>query len=127
VLPVVVIHGTEDSAVPYEGGSTWVSRSPFPNIPDWVGQWANRNGCDAAPRDSALSAKVTRRAYSTCSGGADVVLYTLHGDGHVWPGGGPLPRWVVGTDGGSMVASEVMWAFFRERRSPGDGSRHPPP
>ena len=114
-VPVVVFHGTGDSTAPYEGGTSWVARWPFPNIPYWVGRWAERNGCEAAPRDSALSATVTRRDYSACAGGADVVLYTLHGDGHVWPGGGTLPRWLVGTDGRSLDATKVMWEFFVER------------
>ena len=116
-VPVVVIHGTRDPVVPYDGGATWVSPRPFPNVPDWVGRWAERNRCDAAPRDSVLSAKVTRRAYFACAGGADVVLYTLHGDGHVWPGGGRLPRWLAGTDSRSLDATNVMWKFFRERRA----------
>lgn len=115
-LPVVVIHATGDPAVPYEGGRTWVGPRAFPNIPDWVGRWAVRNGCDATLRDSVLSATVSRRAYAGCADGADVVLYTLHRDGHVWPSGGALPRWLVGTDSRSMDATKVMWDFFRERR-----------
>ena len=116
-VPAVVIHGTHDPVVPYGGGRLWVAPLPFPNVPAWVGRWAERNGCDAAPRDSALSAAVTRRTYSACAGAADVVLYTLHGDGHVWPGGGAVPRWLVGTDSRSMDATQVMWEFFRERRA----------
>lgn len=115
-LPVVVIHAIGDPVVPYEGGQTWVGPRPFPNIPDWVGQWAKRNGCDAPPRDSTLSATVAHRQYSGCAGRADVVLYTIHGDGHVWPGGGPLPRWLVGADNRSLDATNAMWEFFRDRR-----------
>jgi polyhydroxybutyrate depolymerase len=114
-VPVVVFHGTDDSAAPYEGGTTWVAPWPLPNIPQWVGRWAERNGCDATPRDSALSPTVTRRAYSACTDGADVVLYTLHGDGHVWPGGAKVPGWLVGTDSRSIDATRVMWEFFVER------------
>jgi polyhydroxybutyrate depolymerase len=117
-VPVVVIHGTDDPVVPYAGGPTWVAPWPFPSIPKWVGRWAERNACEAVPRDSVLSATVTRRAYAGCAGGADVVLYTLRGDGHVWPSGGALPRWLVGTDSRSIDATEVMWQFFRERRLP---------
>jgi len=115
-IPVVVIHGTRDPVVPYDGGDTWVSPHPFPSVPAWVGRWAGRNRCAPMPRDSAVSATVTRRTYVGCAGVADVVLYTLHGDGHVWPGGGGLPGWLVGTDTRSMDANEVMWEFFRDRR-----------
>ncbi len=114
-VPVIVFHGTDDTAAPYEGGTTWVAPWPMPNIPQWVGRWAERNACDATPRDSVLSATVTRRAYSACTDGADVVLYTLHGDGHVWPSGGALPGWLVGTDSRSVDASGAMWEFFVRR------------
>ena len=114
-IPVVVFHGTQDSAAPYAGGTTWVGPWPFPNIPQWVGRWAERNACESVPRDSAVSATVTRRAYAGCADGADVVLYTLHADGHVWPGGGALPTWLVGSDSRSIDATKVMWEFFAGR------------
>lgn len=114
-MPVIVFHGTDDTAAPYQGGTTWVAPWPMPDIPLWVGRWAHRNACDATPRDSVLSTSVTRRAYSGCLDGADVVLYTLHGDGHVWPSGGALPKWLVGTDSKSVDASRAMWDFFVER------------
>ena len=114
-VPLVMFHGTEDPTAPYEGGRTWVARWPFPNIPQWVGRWAERNACDVTPRDTAVSATVTRRTYTACAGDADVVLYTLHGDGHVWPGGGAVPRWLTGTDSRSVDANRVMWEFFAER------------
>lgn len=113
-LPVVVIHATGDPIVPYEGRQTWIGPRPFPNIPQWVARWAERNGCDATPRDSTLSPTVTRRTYSACANGADVVLYTLRGDGHVWPGGGAVPSWIMGADSRSIDATRVMWEFFVE-------------
>ena len=117
--PVIVIHGTEDPVVPYRGGRTWITPTPFPDVAGWVGTWAERNGCDAAPVEGAYSATVTRRTYTGCGAGADVVLYTVHGDGHVWPGGGPVPRWLLGPDSGSLDATRVMWEFFRGRRAGG--------
>jgi len=116
-LPVIVFHGTEDTAAPYHGGESWVTTLPFPDIPAWVATWAARNGCAASPRDTP---NVTRRSYAPCAEGGDVVLYTLHGDGHVWPGGPDvLSRWLVGTDSRTVHATEVMWEFFRERRRRG--------
>jgi energy-coupling factor transporter ATP-binding protein EcfA2 len=117
--PVIVIHGTEDSVVPYRGGRTWIAPRPFPDVAGWVGIWAERNGCDAPSVEGASSATVTRRAYTGCEPGADVVLYTVDGDGHVWPGGGPVPTWLLGPDSGSLDATRVMWEFFRGRRAGG--------
>jgi polyhydroxybutyrate depolymerase len=117
-VPLIVIHGTDDTATPYHGGTTWVAPQPFPDIPAWVARWAERSGCGDAPRDTALLPNVTRRSYDGCGPGADVVFYTLHGDGHVWPGGGGMPTWLVGQDGGALNATEVMWEFFRARQRP---------
>ena len=54
--------------------------------------------------------------YSNCAENAAVVLYTIHGGGHTWPGGKPFPEFIAGTTTRSIDAASVMWAFFREHR-----------
>ena len=66
-----------------------------------------------------MAADVTLRDYADCADGADVVLYTIHGGGHVWFGGEPLPEWFVGPDSRSIDATRQMWAFFRAHSLPG--------
>jgi len=34
-----------------------------------------------------------------------VVLYTVEGGGHIWPGGGPLPEWLAGSTSRSIDAT----------------------
>ncbi|MEO5567907.1 MAG: PHB depolymerase family esterase [Gemmatimonadaceae bacterium] len=113
-VPMMHIHGTEDTAAPYNGGSSWVARQPFANIPRWVASWAQRNKCKPTPRDSAVTPNVVRRSYDGCADGADVVLYTIHGAGHTWPGGTPLAEWFVGTTSSEMDASLELWRFFNQ-------------
>ena len=115
-VPMIAFHGTADRAVPYHGGKSWVAPSVFPDIPTWVATWARRNRCAPNPIDSAVAADVTRRSYTNCADNAAVVLYTVQGGGHTWPGGGPLPEWFVGTTTRSIDATHQMWAFFREHR-----------
>ncbi|MDP2955697.1 MAG: PHB depolymerase family esterase [Longimicrobiales bacterium] len=115
-VPMIAFHGTEDRTTPYDGGPSWVSRVAFPAIPRWAARWAGRNGCAPEPADSAVAADVVRRSYTDCVGGASVVLYTIQGGGHTWPGGGPLPEWMVGPTSHSVDATRVMWSFFREHR-----------
>jgi polyhydroxybutyrate depolymerase len=115
-VPMIAFHGTADPAVPYNGGPSWISSRPFPNVSRWTANWARRNGCAVAPVESAVAADVTRRAYTNCADDAEVVLYTVQGGGHTWPGGGPLPEWFVGTTSNSVDATSLMWAFFREHR-----------
>ena len=61
-----------------------------------------------------MAADVTRRVYASCAGDAAVVLYTIKGGGHTWPGGKPLSEWFVGPTSRSIDASSLMWTFFRE-------------
>lgn len=113
-VPMIAFHGTADRATRYHGGKSWVAPDPFPDIPNWVATWAGKNRCGRDPVQSAVAVDVTRRAYTNCAGGADVMFYTIQGGGHTWPGGGRGPEWFVGTTTNSVDASSLMWAFFRE-------------
>jgi polyhydroxybutyrate depolymerase len=113
-IPMVAFHGTADPIVPYNGGKVWLAPEPFPNVPAWAANWARRNRCDAAPTDMPFAADVTRREYTNCADNAAVVLYTLRGGGHTWPGGAPLPAWIAGPTSHTVDATGEMWAFFRE-------------
>jgi polyhydroxybutyrate depolymerase len=117
-VPAILVHGTADPVTPYRGGATWVSPRPFPDIPAWIARWAERDGCGPTPHDSALSPTVVRRSFDGCAAGADVVLYTVQGDGHVWPGGGAVPVWLSGRDTRSVNATGLMWEFFRSLPRP---------
>ena len=112
-VPMIAFHGTGDRLAPYHGGtSPVVPRHPLPSIPDWTASWARRNGCGAKPDESAVAADVTRLEYTGCSNDAAVVLYTIHGGGHTWPGGGPAPEWLVGRMSNGVDATRRTWAFF---------------
>ena len=113
-VPMIAFHGTADPEVPYNGGSSWVAPRPFPSTPNWAANWAGRNGCRPDPVESTVAADVTRRAYTNCADDAAVVLYTIHGGGHTWPGGMPLPKWFVGRTTQSIHATSLMWSFFSE-------------
>jgi polyhydroxybutyrate depolymerase len=113
-VPTVAFHGTADPFAPYQGGK---SRDPFnqvmfPAIPDWTARVARRNQCKGDPIDTRISASVRRLAYTNCADNADVILYTVEGGGHTWPGGKPLPEWIVGRTTRDINASRVMWEFF---------------
>ena len=111
-VPMIAFHGTADPEIPYNGGSSWISIRPFPSTPRWAANWAQRNRCGADPTESKVSADVSRREYMNCADNAAVELYTVHGGGHTWPGGGPLPEWFVGRTTRSIDATSLMWEFF---------------
>ncbi len=118
-VPMISFHGTADRIVPYAGGTTYVwPEGSFPDVSEWTANWARRNRCAGKTVESAVAADVTRRDYTDCAGGAAVVLFTLHGGGHTWPGGGPLPEWLLGPTNRSVDATGQMWAFFQQYRLP---------
>ena len=111
-VPTVAFHGTADRAAPYQGGSSWVAPVTFPNIQDWTTRVARRNQCKGDPSDTRITANVRRLAYTNCAENADVILYTVEGGGHTWPGGKPMPEWIVGRTTSEINATHVMWEFF---------------
>lgn len=112
-VPMISFHGTADTATPYNGGRSWVGPRPFPDIRQWTSNWARRNRCDPTPIEVVVAAEVTRTEYQGCADDAPVLLYTIRGGGHTWPGGGELPEWALGPVNRSIDASSEMWAFFR--------------
>jgi polyhydroxybutyrate depolymerase len=115
-VPMIAFHGTADPFVPYKGApSGWLNpTAPFPNVTTWAANWARRNHCGPNPVDSVVAPDVTRHEYTNCAENASVVLYTIKGGGHQWPGGKPIPEWIVGRRSNNVDATSRMWAFFRE-------------
>jgi polyhydroxybutyrate depolymerase len=115
-VPLISFHGTADPIVPFDGGSSWVAPQEFPDVPGWTASWAGRNRCGPRPVQSTVAPDVTRLEYTGCANGAAVVLYSILGGGHTWPGGEPMPAWLVGRTSSGVDATREMWAFFREYR-----------
>ena len=112
-VPLIAFHGTADPVVPYTGGPSRLFDLPFVDVPTWIGQYAAHNSCLSTAQDLPAVKEVTGVQYSGCSGGADVVFYTLNGDGHAWPGSTSLlPKAVVGPTSNSIDATALMWQFF---------------
>lgn len=84
--------------------------------------WVHHNNCSQSPYTQQENDKAndgTRVKRETYSGpfGSDVVLYTVQGGGHTWPGALPVfPKALTGRTSQDINASELIWDFF-ERRS----------
>ncbi len=115
-VPGIFFHGTEDNIVPYNGGRYERSDTFFPVIPEWVGEWAAVNGCKTPPQEIARIDDISGVIYSACENDARVILYTIHGGGHTWPGGNPLPEFITGKTTQSINATKEMWDFYKNFR-----------
>lgn len=123
-VPLIAFYGDADPVVPYYGGKSWVAPRPFPRVTTWAADWARRNRCGGDPVDSIIAPDVARRTYTNCARNAAVVLYTIRGGGHTWPGGQGMPEWILGRNTRSIDASSEMWNFFVQhplRRSRKEG------
>jgi polyhydroxybutyrate depolymerase len=98
-MPVLQIHGTADSTVKYSGVAATISG------------WVSKNGCLPTPQltspypASNPNSKVRKDYYGPCNQNSEVILLSVEGGGHTWPGGLGLPS--------DINASEEIWAFFK--------------
>ena len=110
-VPVISFHGTSDPVDPYLGnGQKYWTYS----VPVAAQRWATHNGCTTATVTHPV-VTVTQTSNSNCTGGADVQLYTIAGEGHEWPGGPHLRKVitrVLGPQTTAISANSTMWAFF---------------
>lgn len=109
-VPAIIFHGTEDKIVPFEGGVSGPSEFTLPDIQQWVETLAARNGCDPTIQHYPPMGEVTGIRYRYCT--ADVVFYFIRNGGHSWPGGEPIPEFIVGHTTQDIDATREMWTFF---------------
>ena len=111
-VPTMEFHGTADRLAPYGGGKSPVAPRPFVGIRDWAAGAARRNHCSSNPTETRVAPSVRRLAYTNCADAADVILYTIDGGGHTWPGGEPLAAWLAGPTTDEIDATRLAWDFF---------------
>lgn len=89
-VSVLMIHGTADTHVPFEGGEGKWSRLGYPvnkmPVSYAVQFWRNANECSLPPKKTDLN-DLCIESFGGGKGGSEVRLITLKGAGHTWPGG----------------------------------------
>jgi polyhydroxybutyrate depolymerase len=113
-VPAIFFHGKADKIVPYTGGPSERFDLPFPNIPEFVHAYAEKNGCDSTSTTIKNTVNVKGVRYSNCTKDAEVIFYSIADGGHNWPGGTPLPKWITGKTSQEIDATQLMWKFFQD-------------
>jgi polyhydroxybutyrate depolymerase len=113
-VPLVAFHGSADPLVPFEGGtSDEFPMRQFAEARRFVTEWARAACCDALPTISRPAMEIELSTFNRCPGGdGEVLLYTVLGGGHTWPGSSPLPVDLVGATTQQIDASEIIVSFF---------------
>ncbi len=126
-IPIMIINGTEDPLVPFDGGDVRLfesgrSRGEVLSTAVTIEHFRQHNNCDSTPQlvdlpdtDPDDGTTVTVETYTGCDDGAEVILVKVIGGGHAWPGGkqylGPK---LVGVVSHEINASEMILDFFLE-------------
>lgn len=128
-VPLIHFHGTADEFVPFHGGvgPRSLSQINFRSVRESIDWWAAGNDCQTPPRITLLPAtskdpfRVVREAHLDKTGEERVVLYTIEGGGHTWPGRiwpeQPTNPNLLGYTTNSLSANKELWRFFQRFRT----------
>ncbi len=123
-VPILTVSGDEDPVVPHEGGHVHYLTQKLGEVistAETARWWARSNGCgdpgDAALLPDADPKDETRTSVTRYPGEAPVVVYTVKGGGHTWPGGTQyLPKFAIGRTSRDFDAAAAIRDFFKEHR-----------
>ncbi len=141
-MPIVFFLGTDDSLLPWADGRTKdigklgevlglsgigsidsglvQTYGGLMTVPQALNFWTSHNGCSGTTsttqepdRDPKDGTRVKKEVYG--SSGNEVVLYTIEGGGHSWPGCPNLKSIssISGNISQDIDASSLMWDFFK--------------
>jgi len=140
-VPILIIHGTSDAVVPYDGG--WGALGPLSgrtipmlSVRDAVDLWKSNNGCTQDSPVITRERDARIETYADCDGLSEVTLISVVDGRHEWPtvsantsdflltddAAGFLTApsddltdtvdWALFESG--IEASEVIWEFFSQ-------------
>jgi len=122
-LSVLMINGTEDPIVPWEGGVVQFGGHKLGrvlSVERTFSFWSHHDGCadvtaskipDFVPGDGT---RIERRKATGCAGDTKVELFAVEGAGHTWPSGWQyLPATMIGPTSQDINAAVAAWRFFQ--------------
>jgi polyhydroxybutyrate depolymerase len=119
-VSVLFMHGVSDPIVRIEGGPVLRDRGNAVSLLSAVRFWRDFDGTAATSVGADLPDQVSdgthvhRDLYRGGRQGTEVVVYTIAGGGHTWPGGSQyLPAFFVGKASGNLDATSTIWEFFK--------------
>ncbi|MCK5700201.1 MAG: hypothetical protein KAI29_03585 [Cyclobacteriaceae bacterium] len=123
-VSVMIINGTRDPVMPYEGGEMIVDERSLGSIlatEETINFWLGENTCkekstkrDVSNTNLFDETRSERFMYNNCRNKTKVGLITVTNGGHTWPGGRQyLGEKVIGKTSRDFDASHEIWKFFK--------------
>jgi polyhydroxybutyrate depolymerase len=124
-VPMLIINGTADPLVPFDGGGVGFAggRGEVISTEETVALWRRINGCKdeakrsaVAPKQAADPSRAKVLLYNDCRSGAPVALVRIDGGGHRIPGSEtrwhPLIDRLLGAQNHDFETADIVWQFF---------------
>lgn len=135
-VAILLMNGTEDELVPYDGGPVLSRRNPRGTVvstDSTVAFWGDFLQTDPEPAvreledlDAEDNSTVTEISWTGGREGTEVVLFRIDGGGHTEPSisqqRASLYENLVGMQNHDIEAAEVIWDFFSRHEMSGGGS-----
>jgi len=120
-ISVIHFHGTDDLNAPFRGGkgTRSLTQTDFYPVEHSIHAWVKVNGCPEEPVTVKEPGKVEdgttiiRQTHGPGKEGVEVVLITIEGGGHTWPGKESRLT-TLGKSTKNISANDVMWEFFKK-------------
>jgi polyhydroxybutyrate depolymerase len=121
-VPIIHFHGTKDESAPYEGGAgrRSVPGQNFESVDNTISFWLKHNRLEQEKPKIIRKGNAVGKFYGSDRDNREVVLWSIEGGGHTWPGGkfGGLGKRVLGEMTQDISASDLMWIFFKRHPMP---------
>ena len=124
-ISVLLINGTKDPLVKFEGGPVGFKDDETGRGVSLSTSWTvkiltENNTCQTSTKTEEIDdkedddCKAEKETYYKCADGTKVILVTIKGGGHTWPGASQyLPKIIVGNVCKDFKATEMIWEFFK--------------
>ncbi|MBM3967024.1 MAG: hypothetical protein FJ308_18460 [Planctomycetes bacterium] len=120
-ISICYITGTADSLNPILGGFPKLAMGgkeqggqPKPPVQEYIDVWRDILDCQAKPTIDEISDGVHKTVYGHGRLGSEILVLTVDGLGHHWPGGvSQAPHFLVGKSSNKLIATDVVWDFFQ--------------
>lgn len=120
-VPILYITGTADPLNPIEGGEIHLGQRSLgvkPPIQETIDRWLKIHGYTNNSAVIYQDESTTGIAFGP-EDSPGVVLYTIEGHGHHWPGGNSaLPKSIAGPNTAAINATDIIWEFFKLYEKP---------
>jgi polyhydroxybutyrate depolymerase len=124
-ISILLIEGTSDPLVPYNGGTYKGRHFPVLSAEESAKTWAKFDRCGDKPAQDKIPSpdkawKETKTfTFSGCQGDAQVILYAIKDGGNTWPGGEVFTsESEVGKTSNALNADDALWGFFSKAKLP---------